>query len=47
MQDGADQQRVRGLLPVVAPLECTLGIDQDIADVLRIAHFVHTAPHFE
>ena len=37
VQDGADQQRMAGLLPVVAPLQRALGIDQDVGDVLDVA----------
>ena len=36
VEDGADQQRMRGLLPVIAPLQRALGIDQDIGDVLDV-----------
>ena len=39
MQDRADQQRVAGLLPVVAALQRAFGIDQDVGDVLDVAHF--------
>ena len=37
VQDGADQQRVAGLLPVVSPLQRALGIDQNVGDVLDVA----------
>ena len=47
VQDGADQQGVRGLLPVVAPLARAFGIDQDVGDVLHVAHLVRAAAHFE
>ena len=47
MQDRADQQGMRSLLPMVAPLQRAFGIDQDVGDVLHVAHFVHAAPHFE
>ena len=40
VQDRADQQRMAGLLPVVAPLERAFGIDQDVGDVLDVAHLV-------
>ena len=35
------------LLPVIAPFEGALGIDQDVGDVLDIADFLFTSPHFE
>ena len=47
MQDGADQQRVAGLFPVVAALQRTFGVNQDVGDVLHIADFPFAAPHFE
>src|SRR3569833_2424532 len=47
MQDRADQQGMRGFLPVVAPLKRTFWVDQDVGDVLLVAYFVHAAPHFE
>ena len=47
MQDGADQQRVRSLLPMVAAFECAFGIDQDVRDVLHIAHLMRAAPDFQ
>ena len=47
VQDGPDQQRVRGLFPVVALLQRALGIDQDVRDVLHIAHFMRAAPHLQ
>lgn len=47
MQDGADQQRVRGLFPVVAAFECAVGIDQNIGHVLHVAHFMRAAPDFQ
>jgi len=43
VQDGADQQRMVGLLLVVSPLQRALRIDQDIGDVLQIAHLVGAA----
>ncbi len=47
MQDGADQERMARLLPVIAPLERAFGIDQDVRDVLHVAYFMRAAPHFE
>ena len=39
MQDGADQQRVAGLLPMVAALKRAFRIDQHVGDVLDVADF--------
>ena len=47
MQDGADQQRVAGLLPMVAPLERAFGIDQHVGDVLHVADFPFAAANLE
>ena len=47
MENGADQETMRGLLPVGAPLEHAFGIDQDVRDVLDVAHLVGAAADFE
>ena len=47
MQDGADQQRVAGLLPVVAALQRAFRIDQHVGDVLDVADFPFAAAHLE
>ena len=47
MQDGADEQRVAGLLPMVAAFERAFGIDQDVGDVLDVADLVRALPHLE
>jgi hypothetical protein len=47
MEDGADQQRMAGLFPMVAAFERALGIDQDVGDVLDVAHLVGAAPDLE
>ncbi|MNT85999.1 hypothetical protein D3C72_2262380 [compost metagenome] len=47
MQDGADQQSMAGLLPVVAPLQRAFGIDQDVCDVLHVAHLMRATPDLE
>ena len=36
MQDGANEQGMAGLLPMIAPLERAFGIDQDVCDILRV-----------
>ena len=38
VQDGADQERMAGLFPVVPALERPFGVDQHIGDVLDVAH---------
>jgi hypothetical protein len=47
MQDRADQQRVRGLLPMVPALETAFGIDQHVGDILHVAHLPLAAPYFQ
>ena len=47
MQDRADQQRMAGFFPVVALVETTLGVDQDIRDVLHITDFPFALPHLQ
>ncbi|MDT4867134.1 hypothetical protein FQZ97_1020270 [compost metagenome] len=47
VQDGADQQRMAGLFPVITSLQCTFRVDQDIGDVLYIAHLVGAATHLQ
>ncbi len=47
VQDRADQQRMAGLFPMVAPLQRTFRVDEDIGDILDIADLVHAAPHLE
>ena len=39
VEDGADQQRVARLLPVVPFLQAAFGVDEDVRDVLHIPHF--------
>ena len=47
VQDGAGQQRVGGLVPVIAPLARPFRIDQDVGDVLDIAHLVRALAHLQ
>jgi len=47
VKDGADQKRVTGLLPVVPLFEAAFGIDEDVGDVLDVAHLPLATPHFE
>lgn len=43
MQDRADEKRVAGLFPMIAPLQRALGIDENAGDILHVAHFGGTA----
>jgi hypothetical protein len=47
MEDGADQERVAGLLPVISFLERALWIDQDVGDVLNVADLPFAAATLE
>ncbi len=47
MQDGADQQRVAGLLPVVSPFQRSFRVDKDVGDVLDVAHLSIAAADLE
>jgi hypothetical protein len=47
MEDGADQERVAGLLPVISFLERALWIDQDVGDVLNVADLPFAAANLE
>ena len=47
VQDGADQQRVAGLLPVIAPLQRAFRVDQDVGDVLDVADLPFAAADLE
>src|SRR3546814_9636402 len=47
VQDGADEQAVAGLLPVVPPLQRPFGVDQDVADVLDVADLVGSLSYLE
>ncbi|GBQ21135.1 hypothetical protein AA12717_0782 [Gluconacetobacter sacchari DSM 12717] len=47
MQDGADQQGVRGFLPMIALLQTAFRIHEDVGDVLGIADFPLPTPDFQ
>ncbi len=47
VEDRPDQQRVAGFLPMAAPFERPLRIDQDVGDVLDVAHLVGTFADFQ
>jgi hypothetical protein len=47
VQDGAGQQGVGGLVPVVAPLARAFRVDQDVGDVLHVAHLVRALAHLQ
>ena len=46
-EDSPDQQRMRGLFPVIATLARAFRIDQDIGDVLHVADFCRPFAHFQ
>jgi hypothetical protein len=47
VQDGAGEQGVGRLFPVVPPFLGALRVDQDVGDILYIAHFHRSFAHFE
>ena len=47
VQDGTDEQRVTGLLPMVPALESPFWIDQDVGDVLDVPHLLVAASDLE
>ena len=47
MQDGPDQQRVRSLFPVIALLQRTFGINQNVRDVLHVAHLMRAVSYLQ
>ena len=47
MQDRADQERMAGFLPMVPAFQCAFGIDQNVSDVLHVAHLGVTAADLE
>ncbi len=47
MQDRADEKAVAGLLPMIAAIERPFRIDQDVGDVLDVAHFLVAASHLQ
>ncbi len=47
MHDGAGEQTVGGRLPVVAGVFLSGGVDEQIGDVLGVAHLVPTLPNFQ
>ena len=47
MENGADQQGMAGLLPMVAPLQRSLGVDQHVSDILDIAHLPLAAANLQ
>ena len=47
MQDCPNQEGVARLLPMVPPLQGPFRIDQNVRDVLDIAHFGVSAPDLE
>src|SRR5262249_2497008 len=47
VEDCRDEKRMAGLLPVIAPLERTFRVDQDVGYVLGIPHLLRSATHFQ
>jgi hypothetical protein len=47
VENGADQQGVAGFLPMVATFERSLGVHQDIGDILDVAHLPFAPSHFQ
>jgi hypothetical protein len=47
MKDHADEQRMAGVLPMGAALERALRIDQNVCDVLDVAHFGGAPAHLK
>src|SRR3546814_2321875 len=47
VKDSADQERVGGFFPMVPPFERTFGIDQNIGDILDIAHLMRAAAYLQ
>jgi hypothetical protein len=47
MQDGPDQQRVAGLLPVVSPFERAFRIDEHVGEIMHVTDFPFTSPDLD
>ena len=47
MEDGADEQRVTGLLPMVAAFERALRVHQHVGNVLDVAHLPFAPPNLQ
>ena len=47
VENGADQQCVAGLLPVIAAFQRSFRVDQHIRDILDIAHLPFAAANFQ
>ena len=47
VEDGADEQRVARLFPVVTPFDRAFGVDQNIRNVLDVAYLLGAAPDLE
>src|SRR5437773_572865 len=44
MEDGANQERMTGLLPMVPFVQRAFGVDQDVGDILDVAHLPLPTP---
>ena len=47
VEDGADQEGMAGLLPMVPLVERALGVDENVGDVLDVANLPFPAPDLE
>ena len=47
VKDSADEKRVAGLLPMIAPFQSAFGIDQNVGDILRVPDFIRALTHFQ
>ena len=47
VQDGADEERAAGLLPMVSPFQRSFRVDQDVGDVLDVTDLGVVAPYLE
>jgi len=47
VQNGADKQRVAGLLPVISAFQRTFGVNENVGDILNITHLGGPASHLQ
>ena len=47
VEDGADEERMAGLFPMIAPFERSFRIDQDVGDILDVADLPFAATDFQ
>ncbi len=46
VEDHPDQQSVTGFLPVATAFKRAVRVNENVSDILDIAHLVRTTPHF-